>query len=85
MGFRKASGFFQMFVAGFSTYAACSLALTAIYFARLEDGIGGPATPPLMLLGFSGLALALVSLCVMVAIGCRCVWRFVAGTGRAAA
>lgn len=85
MGFRKASDWFRMFVAGFSTYVACSLALTAIYFARLEDGIGAPTSPPLMLVGFSGFALALVSLCAMLAIGCRCVWGLVAGTGRAAA
>lgn len=85
MGFRKASDWFQMFVAGFSRYAACSLVLTAIYFARLEDGIGAPASPPLMLVGFSGFSLALVSLCAMLAIGCRCVWRSVVGTGRTAA
>lgn len=71
---KNCSEWLRLFLAGFSTYAACSLALAAIYFARLEDGIGAPAVPPLMFIGFCGFAMVLLSL---VALACICVRRTV--------
>jgi hypothetical protein len=82
---KNASHWFQMFVAGFSLYVACSLALTAIYAATLEDGIGAPTTPPLMAVGCAGFLLAFVSLCSLIFIGCRNLWMSVARLGRATA
>lgn len=68
---RSTSTWLQLFVAGFSVYGACSLALAAIYFARIEDGLGAPGTPPLMFCGFFGFVLALVSLIALAYLGVR--------------
>ncbi|WP_327210053.1 hypothetical protein [Rhizobium leguminosarum] len=61
----KPSFWFQTFVGGFSLYAACSLVLTAIYAALLEDGLAGLAVPPLMAGVGAGFITALVSLVSM--------------------
>jgi hypothetical protein len=76
---------FQTFVGGFALYAACSIVVTAIYAAMLEDGMAGLAVPPLVVGVGVGLITAMVSLVLMILRGVRALWRPLSRSFRAVA